>query len=252
MSSYETFSEVYDEFMDNLPYDEWVEYMDSLLREQGVEPGALLMELGCGTGKVTEMFYDRGYKMVGLDLSADMLGIAMDKGRSKDGEILYLLQDMTEMELYGTFDAFYSIGDSMNYILEPEDLTRVFSLVNNYLDPNGVFIFDLKTQYLFEEVMADNTFADDREEISFIWDNYYYEDEKINEYGVNIFLRAEDGRYDKFMETHYQKAYSVDEVKAMIEAGGMEFVAVYDAFTKNPPRPDSERLYYIARKKEQS
>lgn len=248
MSSYETFSEVYDEFMDNLPYDEWVEYMDSLLKEQGVKEGGLLMELGCGTGKVTEMFYDRGYKMVGLDLSADMLGIAMEKGRSRDGEILYLLQDMTEMELYGTFDAFYSIGDSMNYILEEEDLTRVFSLVNNYLDPNGVFIFDLKTQYLFEEVMADNTFADDREEISFIWDNYYYAEEKINEYGVNIFLRGEDGRYDKFMETHYQKAYSVEEMKKMIKAGGLEFVAVYDAFTHDDPKPDSERLYYICKK----
>lgn len=250
MSSYETFSEVYDEFMDNLPYDEWVEYMDMLLKEQGVKPGSLLMELGCGTGKVTEMFYDRGYKMVGLDLSADMLGIAMDKGRSKDGEILYLLQDMTEMELYGTFDAFYSIGDSMNYILEPESLTRVFSLVNNYLELGGVFIFDLKTQYLFEEIMADNTFADDREEISFIWDNYYYEEEKINEYGVNIFLRGEDGRYDKFMETHYQKAYSVDEIKEMIEASGLTFVAVYDAFTKDAPKEDSERLYYIAKKEQ--
>ncbi|MCQ2491558.1 MAG: methyltransferase domain-containing protein [Lachnospiraceae bacterium] len=250
MSSYETFSEVYDEFMDNLPYDEWVEYMDMLLKEQGVKPGALLMELGCGTGKVTEMFYDRGYKMVGLDLSADMLGIAMDKGRSKDGEILYLLQDMTEMELYGTFDAFYSIGDSMNYILEPESLTRVFSLVNNYLEPGGVFIFDLKTQYLFEEIMADNTFADDREEISFIWDNYYYEEEKINEYGVNIFLRGEDGRYDKFMETHYQKAYSVEEIRKMIEASGLTFVAVYDAFTKDAPKADSERLYYIAKKEQ--
>ena len=250
MSSYETFAEVYDDFMDNLPYDEWVEYMDSLLKEYGIKQGALLLELGCGTGKVTEMFYDRGYKMVGLDLSADMLGIATAKGRSKDGEILYLLQDMTEMELYGTVDAFYSIGDSMNYILEDEDMTRVFASVSRYLEPEGVFIFDLKTQYLFEEIMADNTFADDREEISFIWDNYYYEEEKVNEYRVNLFLQAEDGRYDKFTETHYQRAYSVEEMKAIIEAGGMQCVAVYDAFTKDAPKPDSERLYFVTKIKE--
>ena len=248
MASYESFARVYDDFMDNIPYDEWAGYVISLLTEKGIEEG-LLLDLGCGTGNITQRLAKSGYDMIGVDNSAEMLEIAQEKNIEEESQILYLLQDMREFELYGTVRAVISICDSMNYIIEYEDLTEVFRLVNNYLDPEGYFIFDMNTLYKYETILADNTIAEDRETMSFIWDNYFYEEERINEYNLNLFLQEEDGRYRKFTETHYQKAYTIDEVKQAITDGGMECIAIYDAFTREAPREDSQRVYVIAREK---
>lgn len=248
MASYESFARVYDDFMDNIPYDDWAGYVISLLKEKGIEEG-LLLDLGCGTGNITQRLAKSGYDMIGVDNSAEMLEIAQEKNIEEESQILYLLQDMREFELYGTVRAVISICDSMNYIIEYEDLTEVFRLVNNYLDPEGYFIFDMNTLYKYETILADNTIAEDRETMSFIWDNYFYEEERINEYNLNLFLQEEDGRYRKFTETHYQKAYTIDEVKQAITDGGMECIAIYDAFTREAPRKDSQRVYVIAREK---
>ena len=144
MASYESFARVYDDFMDNIPYDEWAGYVISLLKEKGIEEG-LLLDLGCGTGNITQRLAKSGYDMIGVDNSAEMLEIAQEKNIEEESQILYLLQDMREFELYGTVRAVISICDSMNYIIEYEDLTEVFRLVNNYLDPEGYFIFDMNT-----------------------------------------------------------------------------------------------------------
>ena len=243
MNAYTTFAQVYDLFMDNVPYEEWSNYIVSVLKEYGIHSG-VICDLGCGTGKMTRLLAKAGYDMIGVDLSEDMLAIA--SGQNEEG-ILYLCQDMREFELYGTVAAVVSICDCMNYILEPEDLTEVFRLVNNYLDPGGVFIFDLNTEYKYREIMGDSTIAEDRDDSSFIWDNQYEEEEKINIYDLSIFVREEGDLFRKYHETHYQRAYSLEEVKRAISEAGMEFVAVYDAFTKNSPRKDSERVYVIAR-----
>ncbi|MCD7906183.1 MAG: class I SAM-dependent methyltransferase, partial [Clostridium sp.] len=188
MEAYTSFAEVYDLFQDNVPYKEWCEYLAGLLTEYGVRDG-LVLDLGCGTGSLTELLAGRGYDMIGVDNSSEMLEIAMGK-RDRSGQgILYLLQDMREFELYGTVAAVVSICDSMNYILEYGDLVQVFKLVNNYLDPGGVFIFDLNTPYKYRELLADNTFAEEREESSFIWENFYDQDEGINEYDLTLFIR---------------------------------------------------------------
>ena len=137
---YGSFACVYDKFMDNVPYKEWGKYLKSLLEEQGISDG-LVLELGCGTGSLTEILADAGYDMIGVDLSADMLDIAMEKREQSGNNILYLLQDMREFELYGTVRAVVSICDSMNYLPCEEDFLQTLKLVNNYLDPEGVFIF---------------------------------------------------------------------------------------------------------------
>lgn len=248
MDAYTGFAAVYDMFMDNIPYEEWCEYLTGLLKEHGVEDG-LLLDLGCGTGTLTRMLADQGYDMIGVDLADEMLEIAMEQEMEEPKGILYLLQDMREFELYGTVRAIVSICDSMNYILEYEDLVEVLRLANNYLDPGGVFIFDLNTIYKYRETMGETTIAENREEGSFIWENYYDEEEQVNEYDLTLFIREEDGRYQKYEETHYQRAYDFDEVKRAIAEAGMEFVTMYDAFTKDAPKPDSERVYVIARER---
>ncbi|WP_312495592.1 class I SAM-dependent methyltransferase, partial [Anaerosporobacter sp.] len=215
-----------------------------------------------------------GYDMIGIDNAEDMLSIAMEKAMDEEDSILYLLQDMREFELYGTVSAVVSICDSMNYIMEEEDLLKVFQLVNNYLDSNGVFIFDMNTEYKYKTILANNTIAENRPNGSFIWDNYYYPEERINEYDLTIYVKEdfgeeedfdlseEDSDYDesceeegqvfyRFDEKHYQKAYSLETVKALLEKAGLEFVCAYDAFTHNPVTETSERIYIVARETHQ-
>ena len=248
MDAYTGFASVYDLFMDNIPYEEWCEYLTGLLREYEVTDG-LVLDLGCGTGKLTRLLADHGYDMIGVDLSEEMLEIAVQKEAEEPRGILYLQQDMREFELYGTVRAVVSICDSMNYLMEYEDLVQVVRLANNYLDPGGVFIFDLNTVYKYQEELGEQTIAENREESSFIWENFYDEEEMVNEYDLTLFIREEDGRYGKYEETHYQRAYELETVKKAIAEGGMELVAIYDAFTHEVPREDSERVYVIARER---
>ena len=246
MASYQSFAQVYDTFMDNIDYDGWSAYLIGLLREYGICDG-LVLELGCGTGSMTERLAMAGYDMIGSDLSPDMLEIAMEKKDASGLNILYLLQDMREFELYGTVRAIVSVCDSMNYILEEEDLLQVFRLVNNYLDPGGMFIFDLNTTKKYRD-MGETTIAENREEASFIWENYFDEEEKINEYDLTLFIRdEEDGRFDRFEEFHEQRAYSLTEIGELIRESGMELIAMYDAFTHELATEECERVYVIAR-----
>ena len=249
MEAYTSFAAVYDTFMDNIPYEEWEKYLKSLLYEYGVREG-LVLELGCGTGNMTEILAQSGYDMIGVDNAEEMIEIATEKRMKSGLDILYLQQDMREFELYGTVKAIVSVCDSVNYILEEEELEEVFRLVNNYLDPGGVFIFDFNTVYKYREILGDQTIAENREECSFIWDNYYYEEERINEYELSLFIREGDSElYRKYQETHFQKAYDLETMKRLITQSGLEYITAYDAFTKEAPTRVSERIYVIARER---
>ena len=243
MDAYTSFAEVYDLFMDNVPYEAWSDYLAELFGEYQIEDG-LLLDLGCGTGKLTRLMEAKGYDMIGVDYSYDMLSIAKEQSEES---ILYLLQDMREFELYGTVRGIYSACDSLNYILEEEELKEVFSLVNNYLDPKGIFVFDINTPFKYECLLAENTFAENREEGSFIWENYYDEEEEINEYNLTLYIKDEEERFQRFQEVHYQRSYALETVKRLLEEAGMEFVAAYDAYTKNPVAEDSEKILVVAR-----
>ncbi|MGC4019089.1 MAG: class I SAM-dependent methyltransferase [Muricomes sp.] len=254
-NAYGSFAAVYDTFMDNVPYEEWGVYLHKLLKEYGIKDG-LILDLGCGTGSMTELLASFGYDMIGLDNSVDMLGIALEKKEKSGYDILYLHQDMREFELYGTVRGIVSICDSINYITEPEEVERVFHCVNNYLDKDGVFIFDFNTEYKYKEILGECTIAENREDCSFIWDNYYYEEEKINEYELSLFIKdeapsSESGEiYRKYQETHFQRGYTLEELKTLIQSSGLRFLAAYDAFTRAEPSDKSERIYVIAGKGE--
>lgn len=252
MEAYTGFAQVYDLFMDNVPYEAWSNYVEELLAEEGIRNG-ILLDLGCGTGKMTRIMAEKGFDMIGIDNSMEMLDMAREYeyDREEDSGILYLLQDMREFELYGTVRAVYSACDCLNYIMEEEELLTVFRLVNNYLDPKGLFIFDMNTPYKYEHLLAENTIAENREEGSFIWENYYDKEEQVNEYDLTLFIKeSEDDKEERFLrftETHFQRCYSLECVKQLLQEAGMELVAVYDAYTKNPLREDSEKMTVIAR-----
>ena len=250
MEAYTSFASVYDTFMDNVPYEEWGGYIHSLLCRYGVKDG-LVLDLGCGTGTMTEILAGYGYDMIGVDNSGDMLELAMEKRLASGHDILYLLQDMREFELYGTVRAVVSVCDSVNYITEPEELAEVFRLVNNYLDPGGLFLFDFNTEYKYREVMGDCTIAEDRGDCSFIWDNCYYEEEKINEYDLTLFIREgsdDNGAlYRKYRETHFQRGYTLEEIRELLSSAGLVFQAAYDMDTGEAAWEKSERICVIAR-----
>ncbi len=280
MEAYTDFASVYDIFMDNTPYREWASYIAASLEEYGVaredalasciipasERGMLseenmahqkalavernvVVDLGCGTGTLTELLADRGYDMIGVDDSQEMLNIALEKREKSGKEILYLCQDMRELELYGTAGAVISVCDSLNYLLEEEELLQVFRLVNNYLYPGGIFLFDFNTVYKYEMVIGDSVIAENREDCSFIWENYYDAEGQINEYDLTIFAKAKDKEdlFRRFTETHYQRGYTLEGMRAIVEKAGMEFIKAVDADTQEEVREESERIYVIAR-----
>ena len=262
MDAYRDFARVYDKFMDNIPYTEWGERLDALIRKYGVSKPErdaeglldaernLVVDLGCGTGTLTEMMYQKGYDLVGVDVSDAMLNIAMEKKEQSGSEILYLQQDMRELELYGTVGTVYCVCDSLNYILEEEELAAVFSLVNNYLFPGGVFIFDFNTDYKYHEVIGDATIAENREDCSFIWENIYDPEEGINEYDLTLFVRQEDETFRKYTETHLQRGYSAEQMKRLAEQAGLAVLEITDADTGQAVTDKSQRIYIVAREQD--
>lgn len=185
--------------------------------------------------------------MIGVDNAEEMLRIAMEKRERSGLDILYLLQDMRELELYGTVGTVVSVCDSLNYLLEEEDIVRTFERVNNYLYPQGIFIFDFNTVYKYAVVIGDATIAENREDCSFIWENYYHEEQEINEYDLTVFV-AEGTLFRRFQEVHYQRGYCLEQIKALLTRAGMEFLEALDADTHGRVTKESERIYVVARK----
>lgn len=259
MEAYTDFAYVYDTFMDATPYEEWVAFIKKTIEKYGISKPEkstdtlasernLVLDLGCGTGTLTEMLAAAGYDMIGIDNSEAMLELAMNKRDEAGHETLYLLQDMREIELFSTVGTVISVCDSLNYILDEDELLQVFRLVHNYLFPGGIFIFDFNTVYKYAQVIGDTTIAENREECSFIWENYYYPEEAVNEYEVTVFVKEKEDIYRKFSETHYQKGYTVEEMKTLVEKAGFSVKEVLDADTRKIPTAESERVYIVAGK----
>ncbi|MBO4913543.1 MAG: class I SAM-dependent methyltransferase [Butyrivibrio sp.] len=276
MDAYTDFANVYDTFMDETPYDVWGDFVVELMNKFGVTKPAtskasandggaleysteenseqaleeeknLIVELGCGTGSFTLNMAKRGYDIIGIDMSSDMLDIARKKTASEGLDVMYLEQDMRELDLYCTCGTVLSVCDSVNYLLEDDDVIETFKLVNNFLFPNGVFIFDFNTLHKYRDVIGDVTIAENREDCSFIWDNYYHEEEHINEYDLTIFAKCGEGDvFKRSVETHYQRGYTLEEMKSFVEKSGLKFIACYDADTHEAPTDESERIYIVA------
>ena len=258
MDSYTSFSYVYDTFMDQEPYDEWADRVCDYLERYGLPRSGksggeenIVVDLGCGTGKLTQIMDDRGYDMIGIDLSPDMLSIAQERKIESGRDILYTLQDMRDFELYGAAGAMISVGDSINYLLEEADLEDLFACVERGLLPGGVFVFDFKTIHLYRDVIGDSTIAEDRGECAFIWDNYYDPESCINEYDLAVFVRedSEDGSlYRRFDEVHRQRGYTPDQLRRAAEKAGLVWVAMQDSVTAGEIDEETERAMAAVRK----
>ena len=164
----------------------------------------------------------------------------------------FIIQDMANFKIGKGFQLILCIFDSINHLKDYSQWISTFKSVSDHLKDNGYFIFDINTPYKYEVLMADNTIAENRDEGSFIWDNYYDADEKINEYDLTLFIKEqsedEDDIYKKFEETHFQRCYEISELKELLEQSGLVFDAVYDAYTDDQVKCDSEKVTVIAHK----
>jgi ubiquinone/menaquinone biosynthesis C-methylase UbiE len=225
--------------MTDIPYAAWAEYIAEHLKGK-----TLVADLACGTGSMTVLLAKKGFDMIGIDRSADMLAEARNKAAQTDLPILFLMQDVRRLDLFGTIDAAVSVCDGFNYLLSEAELFAAFSRCALFLNPGGILIFDMNTEYKFKEVLRDDTFTDERDGSSYVWKNYYDENARINEY--NVFVMTAGG--SSFSETHLQRAYPTETVMRLLTDAGFAGVRVNDAYTPDPPKPDSVRLSFIARK----
>ena len=240
MDAYTEFAKFYSLMMQDIPYDKWEKFLIRTLKKHKIKNG-LVLDLGCGTGEMTRRLKNAGYDMIGVDSSVDMLQEACKQ--STEG-ILYLNQDMREFELYGTVRAIFSICDSMNYLSEYEDLVQVLKLANNYLDPGGIFVFDLKTAHFFRDVVKDETQAENMDDFSYIWENYYDKGSRIHEYDLTLFVK-ESEHYRKATEVHFQRAYTLTEIRKAAKEAGMIYLEALDADNYGAVTPGSERIYIL-------
>lgn len=258
MEAYTDFASIYDIFMDDVPYEEWAERIVKLIADYDAKEKTdieelklesnLLLDLGCGTGVMTRLLRDKGFDCIGVDASFEMLEVA--KSAEEDSSILYLCQDMRELDLYSTVGTVVSVCDCLNYLLEPEDVLKTLKLVENFLYPGGLFIFDFNTIHKYRDVIGDSTIAENRDEGSFIWENYFDEETEINEYDLTLFIRkGESDDFVRTQETHTQRGYSPATIADLVRESGLELVLTFDSDTESEVSIETERVCMVARKR---
>lgn len=212
---YTKFADFYDRLTHDIDYVRWADYLQSAFRKYGKDP-KLVLELGCGTGSLAVELSKRGYDMIALDASTAMLNKACEKARKVNLDILFLNQDMRSFELYGTVDAVVCLLDSINYITSLKDIKTVFKLVNNYLNPGGLFIFDVNSPYKLSTVLGNQTFYEFDEDISWVWVNTYNSKDKTTTFDLTFFVKNEDGLYERYDETHIERAFTGEEIRRLL------------------------------------
>jgi len=239
MSSYEKFAEVYDKLMTDVPYEEISKLIDREITSRNIE-NKMILDLACGTGTLTKLLAEKGYEMIGADVSYEML----IKAREKNPDVLFLNQSMEDFELYGTVGAIVCCLDSINYLTEDGALDNVFKLCNNYLEPGGLFMFDVNSEYKFKNVLADNIYTFDNDEIFYIWENNFSEEDSLCDFYLTFFVKnGED--YERFDEVHTERCYKDKEIVKGLEKNGFTIREKYDGFTRKNANDKSERIFYI-------
>ncbi len=244
--SYSSFASVYDALTVNVDYKRRAEYIAGILKEQGIEDG-LLLDLACGTGSLSVEFSKMGYEVIATDASPDMLMEARDKAYDEELNIMFLCQRMEETDLYGTVRAIVCALDSINHLSDTDALKKTFSVLKNFIDDGGIMVFDVNTLYKHQEVLGNNTFIYDEENVFCAWQNRLLKDNKT----VNInldFFRKSGNLYERYNENFNEIAFTDEEIVNAVEGGGFKVIARYDDLTGEAPNEKSERIYYVIRR----
>lgn len=242
MSGYQAFSEFYDRLMQDVDYAARAEYLLSLFEKHGNKPASVL-DVACGSGSLCAELAQRGVDTIGVDASETMLA----KAAAKLPDALWLCQDMREMDLYGTVDGAVCILDSLNHLCRTADVAQVFRRTRLFVEPGGLFIFDVNTPYKHREVLADRSFVAEEEDVLCVWRNRYLPRSNEVEILLDFFVEQEDGRYERYWDTVRERAYSERTLRRLLEETGWETLAVYEDMTEQPPTTECQRMVFVAR-----
>ena len=244
---YDILAPFYDEINKDIDYGEWADFFEKIFEKYSKTRPELVLDLGCGTGKMTLELARRGYDMTGVDISAEMLDVARTEAEREGLDVLWLMQDMTEFELYGTVDAAVSCLDCINHLTEREELSAALDLVHNYLIPDGIFVFDVNGKAKFENVYADNSFVMEEDGAMCVWQNYYDREEELCDFLITLFKEREDGLYERYEESECERMYPLSVLKEELVSSGFEFIGAYSDFGFSKGNDNSERIYIVAR-----
>lgn len=244
---YDLLAPYYDAINADIDYVKWADFIEEIFNKECKSRPDLVLDLGCGTGKMTLELASRGYDMTGIDYSPEMLDIARSESEDRGADVLWLCQDMREFELYGTVDAAVCCLDCINHLEDEEDLISCFKLVHNYLIPDGIFVFDINGKFKFENVYADNTYAMEEDGGMCVWENYYDPDTKICDFYITLFKECQDGRYERYDETQSERMYTLSDMHKALKKCNLEFIGAYGDFNFAPGSDESERIYIVAK-----
>ena len=243
---YATFADFYDELTYDVDYKKRTAYLMKLFKKYGKTP-KLMLDLACGTGSFSNEFARLGVEVIGTDISEEMLGIARENSAEMGLDVLYLCQAAEELDLYGTVDGAVCCLDSLNHITDYKKLCKAISKVSLFLEPECLFIFDINTEYKHREILGDNVFVIDREQVYCVWANAYNDKKKTVNIMLDFFVR-EGEVYSRYSEEFCERAYTPDELKLALQKAGLEIIRIFDDMTEKPLNEKSQRAIYVTKK----
>lgn len=248
MSNYSDFAFYYDGLTGNVDYKKRAAYFDMLIKKYCTSGGRYLVDLACGTGSLSEEFASLGYDVIGIDYSEEMLSEALNKKYDNGSDIQYVCQDMTSFELYGNADIIICALDSINHLETTDDIRKTIERAYMFLEPGGVFIFDANTAYKHREILADNSFVFENDQVFCTWQNSYSEKDNRVEISLDFFEKSENGKYDRYSEDFTEIAPETEIIDRYLKNAGFTIEAHFDEDSTEPVHEKSQRIIYIAKK----
>ncbi|MDE7098274.1 MAG: class I SAM-dependent methyltransferase [Ruminococcus sp.] len=245
--SYSAFARYYDSLTANIDYRKRAEYFHAIIKKFRRTDGNILLDLACGTGSISEEMSKLGYDVIGVDCSDEMLGIALDKKFDSNSNIQYLCQDMRKLDMFGSIDITICALDSINHLADIEDVRKVFENVAFFSEPNALFIFDVNTLYKHRNILADNTFTYETDEVYCIWENTLMPETDEVKMNLEFFELEENGLYSRSSDSFSEKAYSESDIEKLLAETGFEILGKYGDDTFSSPAPDCQRIVYAVR-----
>ena len=249
--AYEEFAAYYDRLMADVDYGAWAKYLQDLLQTFGVMPDETILDCACGTGGITLRLHQAGFRVTGADASSRMLDVAAQKARKSGVKIAFVQQQLQDIRVHKQVSAITCACDGVNYLLTERDTLAFLLGANRALKEEGLLLFDVSSAYKLEHILGGQTFGEDEQNCTYLWQNCFDPKSRLLEIRLAFFTPDDTGAYRRFDERHIQRAHTQQELSELLQNAGFSIEGVYDAFTKNAPNPNSERIQFVARKTRQ-